>query len=127
MVVWIGWRLLEAREPLLMPRSFFDNITACFQVLLSPFKSKSVPLRGRIDSAKMTHSRLKALETPDHLKEMHAQSNNPNEQNVETDEFGLYTSEEEVSKRVRSLADMSQYRLAALAKNLPPDVNEQEK
>lgn len=75
----------------------------------------------------MTHSRLKALETPDHLKELHAQATNPTEQNVETDEFGLYTSEEEVSKRVRSLADMSQYRLAALAKNLPPDIKEQER
>lgn len=109
-----------------MARSISDNITAFFQGLLSPFKPKAVSLNGRIDSAKMTHSRLKALETPDHLKEMHAQVNSP-DQAAETNEFGLYTSEEEVSKRVRSMADMSQYRLAALAKNLPPDIKEQEK
>lgn len=68
----------------------------------------------------MTHSRLKALETPDYLKEKHAQVNSP-DQGKDNSEFGLYTSEEEVAKRVRSTADMSQYRLAALAKNMPSD------
>lgn len=103
-----------------MPRSFSDSITAFFKVLMSPFQSKSVPLNGRIDSAKMTHSRLKALETPDYLKEKHAKVNSP-EQEQDSSEFQLYTSEEEVSKRVRSTADMSQYRLAALAKTMPSD------
>lgn len=103
-----------------MPRSLSDNITAFFKVVFSPFAGKSNPLDGRIASTKMTHSRLKALETPDYLKEKHAQVNSADE-STESKDFQLYTSEEEVSKRVKSMADMSQYRLAALAKNLPHD------
>jgi hypothetical protein len=109
-----------------MRRSFNDDLTAMFRALLSGFKSKSIPLGSRVDNTKMTDSRLKALETPEHLKEKHAQSTATDE-STEPADFKLCSTEEEVSKRVRSLADMSQYRLAALAKELPPEVQEKSK
>ncbi len=94
-----------------------------FRVLLGSFKSKSVPLGARVDNTKMTHSRLKALETPDYLKEKHALAA-VTEKAPETTEFRICSTEEEVSKRVRSLADMSQYRLAALKAELKPETQE---
>jgi len=104
-----------------MRRSFSDEITAMFKALLSPFTPKSNPLGSRVAGTKMTDSRLRALETPDHLKEKHAQAAKIQD-NPESGEFKMLTTEEEVAKRVKSLADMSQYRLAALAKELPPEV-----
>lgn len=74
----------------------------------------------------MTNSRLKALETPEHLKEKHALAA-ASAESPEPEGFQTYTSEEEVAKRVRSLADMSQYRLAALAREIPPDKQEESK
>lgn len=106
--------------------NFSHNIAAMFRALFTPFQSKNMPLGSRVASTKMTDSRLRALETPDHLKEKHAQAAK-NAEAAESGEFQTYTSEEEVAKRVKSLADMSQYRLAALARELPPDKKEQSK
>ncbi|MBS1957101.1 MAG: hypothetical protein JST89_23125 [Cyanobacteria bacterium SZAS-4] len=106
--------------------NFSHNIAALFRALFTPFTSKNLPLGSRVDSTKMTNSRLRALETPDHLKEKHIQALK-NAEAVESGEFQTYTSEEEVAKRVKSLADMSQYRLAALARELPPDKIEESK
>jgi hypothetical protein len=107
-----------------MRRSFNDDITAMFRALLSPFQSKSLPLGDRVDSTKMTNSRAKALETPEHLKEKHAQSAATDGAN-EPAEFEMCSTEEELSKRVRSRADMSQYRLDALKKELPSEMQEE--
>jgi len=107
-----------------MRRSFSDDITAMFRALLSPFQSKSNPLGSRVASTRMTNSRLRALETPEHLKEKHAQAAAGHE-SPETAEFQVCSTEEEVAKRVKSLADMSQYRLAALAKALPQEEQEE--
>lgn len=103
-----------------MSRNFNHNLASFFRSLFKPSQSKNLPLGSRVASTKMTDARLKALETPEHLKQMHAQVAATSE-SVESGEFQLYTTEEEVAKRVRSAADMSQYRLKALAKELPPD------
>lgn len=100
-----------------------DDITAMFRALFGSFKSKSAPLGARVANTKMTHTRLKALETPDYLKDKHALAA-AQEQAPETTEFQICSTEEEVSKRVRSLADMSQYRLAALKSVLKPEEQE---
>jgi hypothetical protein len=106
----------------LMRRSLIDHLKAMFVVATSRFKGKPVPVKLRVASTKMTHSRLKALETPDYLKQQHATkaaaAAEP-EPPVGTGEFKAYETEEEVSRRVKTLSDMSHYRLAALVASLP--------
>jgi len=106
-----------------MGRSLGDHLKATFLVITKRFKGKSEPVNVRVANAKMTHNRMKALETPDYLKEKHAVAASVSAEPEATTEFQLYATEEEVSKQIKSRAAMSHYRLAALSAILPPEAN----
>jgi len=107
-----------------MGRNLGDHFKGIFLAVSNRFKGKS-DTAVRVASTKMTHSRLKALETPDYLKEQHAvaaaAAASASVDSLEPTEFQVYTTEEEVSKRVKTLSDMSHYRLASLAAMLPAE------
>jgi hypothetical protein len=114
--------LIPSNGKILMGRSLSDHLKAMFLVVTKRFKGKTLPVDVRVASTKMTHNRLKALETPDYLKQQHAvkaAADAEPDQPLGTGEFQAYETEEEVSKRVKTLSDMSHYRLAALVARLP--------
>jgi hypothetical protein len=105
-----------------MRRSLIDHLKGMFVVVTSRFKRKALPVKVRVANTKMTHNRLKALETPEYLKQQHAikaAAAVESDQPLGTGEFQAFETEEEVSRRVKTLSDMSHYRLAALAAILP--------
>src|ERR1700722_8173204 len=64
--------LITDKRKIPMGRSLTDHLKAMFLVVTERFKGKTLPVEVRVASTKMTHNRLKALETPDYLKQQHA-------------------------------------------------------
>ncbi len=92
-----------------MRRGFIDRIRAICHSLIDDNDEEPVELR--VENARMSHTRLKALKPIDPSKEDKIPVALPIDD----------TDPATISKRVTTLAGMSHYRLAALAATLPPE------
>lgn len=91
-----------------MRRSLMDMVKSIFYAQIN----EGEPVKARVENARMTNNRLKALKPPDPAKEQKvshvAPPVDPNDPKT-------------ISKRVTTLAHMSHYRLAAYVATLPAE------
>jgi len=101
-----------------MGRSIEDQIKAAFVSLAKMLGQYGEPAAARVENARMSQTRLKALEKSDADKIV---ASNPRRSIV-----GLAAqSDGSAVSHINSMANMSHYRLAAYASTLPPSRMEQ--
>lgn len=98
-----------------MRRSFLDTLKGLFYAFGNSGKD-SEPVKTRVENARMTHSRLKALKPLDANIEQKVATTTP-AKSAAVDPNDPAT----ISKRITTLAHMSHYRLEALKAVLPSE------
>jgi hypothetical protein len=127
-----------------MKRTISDNVTAMLKTIFGAVRSESVPISDKIDSARMSHTRLKALEKPVCAEQVQLSSPIENltrakakSREVDQEDKSLVRRTEEVAQtalrtgeipklaRSARAANVSHYRLAAYAAQLGEESAEQ--
>ena len=93
-----------------MGRSFIDTIKGMFY---SSTRTEEEPVKARVENARMSCTRLKALKPVDYTKEPPKMPSAP----APIDP----NDPKNISKRIKSSADMSHYRLQAYVSTLPKE------
>jgi len=102
-----------------MRRSITDSLIILWKSLTGSSDPK-VTTDARVNSAKMSHTRLKALERPDYLKPQPPVPAAPDSSDLPDGEF-LNAIGSHDPKMRPSLATVSHYRLAAYVATLPEE------